>query len=122
MQSVTITTDVMSSNPTHGKVYLIQIDVIKFVSDLWQVGRFLRVLRYPPNKAECHDIAEILLKVTLTPKWNQTTNVCWDGPWVIIFQNCISEPKPPFKMAVVTKNRNFFYCLLLLYYKLRIKR
>ena len=116
MQSVTITTDVMSSNPTHGKVYLIQIDVIKFVSDLWQVGRFLRVLRYPPNKAECHDIAEILLKVALTPKWNQTTNVCWDGPWVIPFQNCVSEPNPPFKMAVVTKNRNFFYCLLLLYY------
>ena len=80
--------------------------MIKFVSDLWQVGRFLRVLQYPPNKAERHDIAEILLKVALTPKWNQTTNVCLDGPWVIPFQNCISEPKPPFKMAVVTKNRN----------------
>jgi hypothetical protein len=26
-------------------VYLIQHDVIKFVSDLWQVGGFLRVLR-----------------------------------------------------------------------------
>jgi hypothetical protein len=27
------------------------------------------------------------------------------------------QPCPPFKMAVVTKNRNFFNCPLLLYYK-----
>jgi hypothetical protein len=43
-----ITTKVVSSNPTHGKVYLIQHYVIKFVSDLWQVSGFLRVLRFPP--------------------------------------------------------------------------
>ena len=42
--------------------------VITFVSDLRQVGRFPPVLRFPlpvTNKAECHDIAEILLKRTL---------------------------------------------------------
>ena len=33
---------------THGKVYSIQLYVIKFVSDLRQVGGFLRVLRFPP--------------------------------------------------------------------------
>jgi hypothetical protein len=33
------------------------------------------------------------------------------------FQNCVRQPCPPFKMAVVTKNRNFFNCPLLLYYK-----
>ena len=41
MQSVPITTNVVSSNPVHD-------EVIKFVSDLRQVGCFLRVLRFPP--------------------------------------------------------------------------
>jgi hypothetical protein len=44
MQSVLITTNVVSSNPTR----VIQDYVIKFVSDLRQVGGFLRVLRFPP--------------------------------------------------------------------------
>jgi len=34
MQSVSITTKVVSSNLVHGEVYLIQHYVIKFVSDL----------------------------------------------------------------------------------------
>jgi hypothetical protein len=29
----------------------------------------------------------------------------------------LKTPKPPFKMAAVTENRNFFSCPLLLYYK-----
>jgi hypothetical protein len=48
VQSVCITTKVMSSNPVHGEVYSIQHYVIKFVSDLRQVSGFLRVLRFPP--------------------------------------------------------------------------
>ena len=43
-----ITTEVVSSNPTQGVVYSLQLYVIKFVSDLRQVGGFLRVLRFPP--------------------------------------------------------------------------
>jgi hypothetical protein len=41
--------------------------VIKFASDLRQVGGYLRVLRFPPptNKTDRHDITEILLKVEL---------------------------------------------------------
>jgi hypothetical protein len=40
--------------------------VIKFVSDLRQVGGFLRVLRFPPPiKLTRHDIAEIVLRVAL---------------------------------------------------------
>ena len=35
--------------PSAGEVYLIQHYVIKFVSDLWQVSGFLRVLRCPPT-------------------------------------------------------------------------
>ena len=37
----------MSSNPAHGEVCSMQHYVIKFVSDLQQVGGFLRVLRFP---------------------------------------------------------------------------
>jgi len=49
VQSVPITTKVMSSNPVHGEVYSIQHYVIKFVSNLQQVGGFLRVLQFPPQ-------------------------------------------------------------------------
>jgi hypothetical protein len=42
-----ITTKVVSSNPVHGEVYSMQHYVIKLVSDLQQVGGFLRVFRFP---------------------------------------------------------------------------
>ena len=48
VQSLPITTKVVSSNPANGEVYSIQHYVIKFVSDLRQVGGFLWVLRFPP--------------------------------------------------------------------------
>ena len=48
MQSVPITTDIVSSNPVYGEVYSIQHYVIKFFSDLRQVGGFLQVVRFPP--------------------------------------------------------------------------
>ena len=44
IQSVPITTNVMSSNTTQA----IQHYVIKFDNDLRQVSGFLRVLRFPP--------------------------------------------------------------------------
>jgi hypothetical protein len=43
-------TKVMGSNPVHVKVYTIQHYVIKFVSDLRQVGIFIRLLRFPLNE------------------------------------------------------------------------
>ena len=46
VQSVPNTTKVVSSNPIHGEAYSIQHYVIKFVSDLRQVGSFLWVLRF----------------------------------------------------------------------------
>jgi len=46
--SVPITTKVVSSNPANGEGYSIQHYVLKFVSDLQQVGGFLRVFRFPP--------------------------------------------------------------------------
>ena len=48
MQSGPIPTKYVSSNPVHGEVYSIQHYVIKFVSDLRQVGGFLQVLQFPP--------------------------------------------------------------------------
>ena len=47
VQSVPITIKVVTSNPVHGEVYSIQHYVIKVVSDLRQVGGFLRLLRFP---------------------------------------------------------------------------
>ena len=46
VQSVPITIKVVSSKPVHGEVYSIQHYVIRFVSDLRQVGGFLRALRF----------------------------------------------------------------------------
>ena len=45
LQSVPVTTKVVSSNSAHSEVYSIQHYVIKFVSDLRKVGGFLR---FPP--------------------------------------------------------------------------
>jgi hypothetical protein len=64
VQTVLITTNVVSSNPANGEVYSIQHYVIKFVSDLGQVGGFHRVLRFPLLIILTSlNIAEILLKV-----------------------------------------------------------
>ena len=48
MQSVPITTNVVSSNPAYGELYSIQHYVIKFVNAMQQVDGFIRVLRFPP--------------------------------------------------------------------------
>jgi hypothetical protein len=64
MQSVPITNDVVSSKFDQGEVYSIQHNVIEFVSDLRQVGGFLRVLLFPPP-IKLIAITEILLKVAL---------------------------------------------------------
>ena len=48
MQSVPITTKVVSLNFAPGEVHSIQHYVIKFVSDLQQVNGFLCVLQFPP--------------------------------------------------------------------------
>jgi pSer/pThr/pTyr-binding forkhead associated (FHA) protein len=48
MQSVPITSKVVSSNHAHGEVYSIQHYLIKFGSDLRQVGGFS-----PYNRGEC---------------------------------------------------------------------
>ena len=44
---VVFTTNVMCSNHTHGDMCSIHY-LLKFVSDLRQVGSFLQILRFPP--------------------------------------------------------------------------
>ena len=63
MQSVPITTKVVSLNPTNDEVYSIQHYVIKFVSDLRQVGGFLRVLRFPPQKVALNTLTPTLTHI-----------------------------------------------------------
>ena len=62
VQSVPITTKVVSSHSAHDDVYSMQYYVIQFVSDFRQVGGFLRGYT---NKTDLYDIAEILMKVAL---------------------------------------------------------
>ena len=46
VQSVPITTNPMSLNPAHGKMYSIQLYMIHFVSELLQDDGLLSVLRF----------------------------------------------------------------------------
>jgi hypothetical protein len=74
----------------HGKVYLIQHYVIKFVSDLLQVCDFLQALVSSTNKTDCHNITGILLKealssitLSLTLEWLKTGLIA-----VEVYFNC----------------------------------
>ena len=66
MQTVPITTNVVSSNRAHREVYSIQHYVIKFVSDLhgWWFSP-ATLVSLTTNKTDRHNITEILLKVAL---------------------------------------------------------
>ena len=64
VQSVPITTKVVSQNPKLGRVYTIKHYVIKFISDLRQVTLVSDFLGVSSTKQTAsHDITEILLKV-----------------------------------------------------------
>ena len=90
------------------EVSSIQHYVIMFVSDLLQVGGFLRIFGFPPTIKNIHDITEILLKVSLNTitiilpppppppqvvkydAWLKVSHI-WVGTWTIkeisIFSN-----------------------------------
>ena len=46
-----------------------------------------------------------------------STKLCWNGPWVVPFLNCVRQRRPVSKMAAIIKNRNFFKWPKLLYFK-----
>jgi hypothetical protein len=37
--------------------------------------------------------------------WPIKTKLWWNDPWVIPFQNCVRQTRPPTNMAAVTKNK-----------------
>ena len=45
-----------------------------------------------------------------------STKLCWNDPWVVLFQYCVRQRRPVSKMAAITKNRNFFKWPKLLYF------
>jgi hypothetical protein len=100
MQSVPIITKIVSSNPAHGKVYSTQHSVLKFVSDLRQVGGFLQ-------------FAKRLIDWCLTPTLAIFQLYCG----VNILYN-ISSTTIPLKINLFrckAKTSNFFFIFKILY-------
>ena len=102
MQSVPITTDVVSLNPAHGEVYsMIQHYVIKFVSDF----------------TDCHDITEILLKVVLNTitltffLWTVYDNFSW---LTLMFSFTLFIRTYIFSCVVIQRNNRHMRKLFLL--------
>ena len=96
MQLVPITTNVVSSNPVHGEVYLIQHYVIKFVSDLRQVDGFQRVTGTPvssTNKTDQYNwnIVESGIKhhkLNISKIYNLTSEVVITLQWNTVYSAC----------------------------------
>ena len=65
VQSVPITTKVVSSNTAQARCTRYNIYMKNFVSDLWHVSGFLCIPVSSTNKTDRHHITEILLKVAL---------------------------------------------------------
>ena len=84
-----LTLCVVSLNHAHGDVYSIQHCAIKFISDLRQVGGFLRF--HLTNKTDCNDIAEILLKVALL--WFPLTVYALICMWCSVFVGMVVQPQ-----------------------------
>ena len=121
MQSLPITTKVVNSNQVHGELYSIQHYVIKFVSNLRQVGGFLRdSTTKKPNR---HDITEILLKValpiaTLTRNWTTKETISIFPLCIFVLGACIL---PLFYFYFPTIYFNRYYHLVFFYFILIIK-
>ena len=106
MQLVPITTDVVSSNLDQGEVY--KNYVIKLVSDLRQVRGFSPGLPVSStNKADRHDVTEILLKVALntkqftfskiTVKYNENQFLTYRfGIFIFIFSSVVNDKRQRF--------------------------
>ena len=91
MQSVLITTKVVSWGPVHGKVYSIQHFVINFVSKVATGQWFSPGIQVSHNsKTDRQDITEILLQVALNTI-HQTIHCKITVPYVIISIGSLTE-------------------------------
>ena len=63
--------------------------------------------------------AYFLYKITFKSSLKSLNQIKPNLAWMVLGNPLwkLFQPHPPFKMATVTTNRNFFNCLLLLYYK-----
>ena len=108
MQSVPITPNV-SLDPTHGVLYSIQYNVIKFVSDFRQVAGFLAHLAFRPRELlsslfVCRPSANIShFNLLLRNHWANCNQTWWNGPWMAPFQNCVRWSRLPTKKAAKLK-------------------
>ena len=91
MQSVPISTKRCEFEPRPDEVYSIQHYVRKFVSDLRQVGGFLRVLRFPPPIKLNTTITEILLKVALNTITITSEEECFNSTVIMHLSAIVSE-------------------------------
>ena len=111
-----ISTKVVSSYLVHGDVYSIKYYVIKLVSDLRQVGGFLRILPVSStHKTDTHDIAEMLLNVALNTKTLTLLEAC--GQMLITLTSLISLTSRPVKASnlveeAFTHSRHIFWLVL----------
>ena len=92
MQSVPITTIVVSSNPVHGEMYQIQQYVIKFDSDLRQVSGFFQALRFPPPIKLTATI--FLLYCGSQFYWSKKSPICRKSLTNFIMHCCINFTSP----------------------------
>ena len=113
MQSVSITTNVVSSNPVHGEVYSIQHYVVNFVSDLRQVGGFLWVLRFPPlNKTPLTKPNQLQCSLGLSPPPRFIANLAYR-------QNSRLSRFPPLKIPCYTAKLSYRHPLQVFRHKSR---
>jgi hypothetical protein len=50
-------------------------------------------------------IDPVVSEMTSEITWPLETKLWWNGPWVIPFQNCVRQSRPPTKMVAVIKNK-----------------
>jgi hypothetical protein len=56
----------------------------------------------------CHHFASVVRPYTILSSettWSLKTKLWWNGPWLIPFQNCVRQSRPPTNMVAVTKNK-----------------
>jgi hypothetical protein len=90
--NLSITTNVVSSNPIHGEVYLIYY-VMKFVSDLQQVSGFLQVL-YTVDNLKCIQNNFDIFCIVTNQQISKTTvfsGLQVDLVWFMVFNATINN-------------------------------
>jgi hypothetical protein len=96
---------VVSSNPAHGDVYLLQHYMIKYVADLWfSLGTPVSFT----NKTDCHDTTEILLKVALNTISLAFTDTHCQSKWLYKFMSMVYRISEELIFILISIDRCIF--------------